>query len=252
MKKIMSIVALISAMVISTSVAAAPNYTFGNVSINKVDWTSGSTDRAPHHKDFDFIEVEGGAGYDWGELYGFVDFEQFASYKKAEDMKVSAKGVATLNTAVPNLALYTQTFTFLSKDFKTMDSVIGMSYKVSGEGWMVRPFVGAQLSVHDADFNPEMFHGLNGAMVGWAAMYDFQIGDEKFSLTNWNEISLLRSEEYVRISGEGSKTGLNGAVGLWWNASPKLTTGVQYRYADKKLGSSGYMNGAIYTVKYNF
>ncbi|MGL6147147.1 MAG: outer membrane protein OmpK, partial [Plesiomonas sp.] len=30
------------------------------------------------------------------------------------------------------------------------------------------------------------------------------------------------------------------------------TTGIQYRYADKKLGSAAYQDGLIYSVKYNF
>ncbi|WP_308447103.1 outer membrane protein OmpK, partial [Salmonella enterica] len=45
---------------------------------------------------------------------------------------------------------------------------------------------------------------------------------------------------------------INGAVALWWNATPHLTAGVQYRYADNKLGESFLQDGIIYSIKYLF
>ncbi|EOF5082129.1 hypothetical protein ACK1W2_003681, partial [Salmonella enterica] len=37
-----------------------------------------------------------------------------------------------------------------------------------------------------------------------------------------------------------------------WNATPHLTAGVQYRYADNKLGESFLQDGIIYSIKYLF
>ncbi|PVP81993.1 hypothetical protein C4706_21835, partial [Salmonella enterica subsp. enterica serovar Javiana] len=53
-------------------------------------------------------------------------------------------------------------------------------------------------------------------------------------------------------AGNGGKDGINGTVALWWNATPHLTAGVQYRYADNKLGESFLQDGIIYSIKYLF
>jgi hypothetical protein len=34
-------------------------------------------------------------------------------------------------------------------------------------------------------------------------------------------------------------------VAFWWNATPHLTAGIQYRYADDKLGEALYQDGLI-------
>lgn len=60
----------------------------------------------------------------------------------------------------------------------------------------------------------------------------------KFTLTNWNEYEFDRDATYA--AGNGGKEGLNGAVALWWNATSHITTGIQYRYADDKLGEDFY------------
>ncbi|HBB1148496.1 TPA: hypothetical protein J0860_002303, partial [Escherichia coli] len=53
-------------------------------------------------------------------------------------------------------------------------------------------------------------------------------------------------------AGNGGKEGLNGAVALWWNATSHITTGIQYRYADDKLGEDFYQDAIIYSIKFNF
>ena len=45
------------------------------------------------------------------------------------------------------------------------------------------------------------------------------------------------------------RQGLNGAVALWWNATSHITTGIQYRYADDKLGEDFYQDAIIYSIK---
>ncbi len=46
---------------------------FGDVSLNYLDWNHNKAKRANNA----YIELEGASNYDWGELYGFVDFEHF-------------------------------------------------------------------------------------------------------------------------------------------------------------------------------
>lgn len=261
MKKFISVVALSAGMFFSGATLAnpveekgidlIPNWQFSNVSLNKLDWSSGTQERAPHLKDFTFIEIEGGAGFDWGSTYGFLDIEDFSNYKSRDDIKLSAKFVSKVNTPIQNVSVYQQTFVVASKDFDTVDTVLGLSYATNVMGVNFSPFVGTQYSSHDADWQSN-FSGMNGYMAGWAAMYDFEVGSEKFSLTNWHEITFKRTHEYLKTAGEIRETGHNGALSLWWHPTRHLTTGVQYRYGDNKIGSKGNVNAAIYTIKYNF
>lgn len=81
-------------------------------------------------------------------------------------------------------------------------------------------------------------------MIRWVLNYDFTSFGEKLSLGQWHEIELDRKDN--------DKTGVNGAVSLWWNINDKITTGLQYRYADNKLGNNTYQSATIYSLKYNF
>ncbi|WP_309298144.1 outer membrane protein OmpK, partial [Escherichia fergusonii] len=94
------------------------------------------------------------------------------------------------------------------------------------------------------------YTGDNGYVMGWVAGYSFMLGSEKFTLTNWNEYEFDRDESYA--AGNGGKDGINGAVAFWWNATPHFTAGIQYRYADNKLGEAFLQDGIIYSVKYIF
>ncbi len=85
----------------------------------------------------------------------------------------------------------------------------------------------------ECDTDQTYYTGDNGYVLGWVAGYSFSLGSEKFSVTNWNEYEFDRDASYA--AGNGGKDGINGAVALWWNATPHLTAGVQYRYADNKL-----------------
>lgn len=260
MKKVIAAIAM-SATLFTGTIAAAeseskeidftPNWKFSNVSLNKLDWSTGTQERAPHLKDFTFIELEGGAGYNWGDIYSFLDIEDFANYESREDVKLSGKIVANIYTPVENVNVYHQTFFVSTDGFRTTDHVLGVSYRTDVLDVKLTPFVGVQYSNLDASWH-EGFSGKNGYMAGWTAMYDFQVGSENFSLTNWHEILFARNNEYLRLSNEVKELGHNGALALWWHPTIHLTTGVQYRYGDNKIGGNGNVNAAIYTVKYNF
>ncbi len=79
---------------------------------------------------------------------------------------------------------------------------------------------------------------------------------ENFSLSNWHEQTFDRDDEYLKqnyVNGPAGSTGTNGAVALWWHPIDEITTGVQYRYSNNKLGTADhYQNAMIYTLKYNF
>ncbi len=92
------------------------------------------------------------------------------------------------------------------------------------------------------------YSGNNGYVVGWVAGYDFNLVNQKFSITNWHEMEFDRNKRY----GNGGKNGFNGAVAIWWHPTASITTGIQYRYAYKKLGENFLQDGVIYSLKYNF
>ncbi len=104
----------------------------------------------------------------------------------------------------------------------------GIGYNFTGSGWWFKPFFAKRYT------DQTYYTGDNGYVAGWVAGYSFMLGSEKFTLTNWNEYEFDRDATYA--AGNGGKEGLNGAVTLWWNATSHITTGIQYRYADDKLG----------------
>ena len=120
----------------------------------------------------------------------------------------------------------------------------GIGYNFTGSGWWFKPFFAKRYT------DQTYYTGDNGYVAGWVAGYSFMLGSEKFTLTNWNEYEFDRDATYA--AGNGGKEGLNGAVALWWNATSHITTGIQYRYADDKLGEDFYQDAIIYSIKFNF
>ncbi len=260
----------------SAPAAAEQYYGFANVSVNYLDWSEGTVDRSTaeggQKADFVYLEVEGGAGYDWGDVYGFIDFENptkgdwgyDAGEDAAEAFRIAAKGTVAVNIGESNWNYYGQLYSIAdSSGFYEQNIVLGVSYDINTDfGLWVKPFVGAHY-VH----NNFIGAGFNGGMAGWVLGYNFKIGGQDFMITNWNEIEFARADEYRGfcaadtcggpgdagwVETNGDSTGLNGAVALWWNATSKFTLGLQYRYADNKLGTPAYQNAAIFSAKYNF
>ena len=53
---------------------------FADIGIHYLDWTSRTTEKSSaksHKDDFGYLELEGGANFSWGEMYGFFDWETF-------------------------------------------------------------------------------------------------------------------------------------------------------------------------------
>ena len=199
---------------------------FADIGIHYLDWTSRTTEKSStksHKDDFGYLELEGGANFSWGEMYGFFDWENF--YNDRHDKPGSE-----------------QRYTF--KNTNRIYLGDGIGYNFTGSGWWFKPFFAKRYT------DQTYYTGDNGYVAGWVAGYSFMLGSEKFTLTNWNEYEFDRDATYA--AGNGGKEGLNGAVALWWNATSHITTGIQYRYADDKLGEDFYQDAIIYSIKFNF
>ena len=229
-----------------------PNYSFSNIAINYLDWTQ-QTHNLTEQEDFAYISVEGGAGWDSAELYAIVNLENPMKTPQDEapkDLRYTL--FADFDIKVKDgWRLHFQDYYLRGNSFYVNDFVVGASYKyVSDFGLWIKPFIGAHLT------NDTYFDGWNGYMTGWTFNYDFKMWNEKFSLFQWNEIEFARAKAFYEFEGEatgdGRSYGLNGALSLWWHINPSFTTGVQYRYADNKLGSPEYQSAMVYSMKYNF
>ncbi|WP_461536818.1 outer membrane protein OmpK [Spongorhabdus nitratireducens] len=224
-------------------------WSFADVSVNLLDWSKGTEKRNNHFKeDFVFLEVEGGVGFSWGEFYGFYDLENPGHSRdndKHKDKRVATKGTFHYYLGDSPFSLYSQVYHFNSKGFYETNTVVGLGYRYrSDNGFWIKPWIGGHYVDSDRGYT-----GKNGVMAGWVFGYDFTALDQKFSVTDWTEIEVMRADEYKDVNGS---TGVNGAIALWWHPFSKISAGIQYRYASKKLGYDGYNNAMIYTLKYNF
>ncbi len=234
----------IGVLAASTTLPAQAEYLygFGNVSINYLDWSDNTESRSGGFKnDFTFLELEGGAGFDWGELYGFFDAEFQES-----GVATSTKGTIAVKTGLDQLRVYGQSYTTESEFFDVRNTVMGVSYAFAGNNWFFNPWIGMHHTITGG------FEGMNGGMAGWVLGYNFDFNGYSFSVSNWHETEFARTDDYVNKSAETDDLSMNGALALWWNATEHLTTGIQYRYSHNKLGQSDYSNAMIYSVKYNF
>ena len=234
-----------------------PDFTWGDVNVNYLDWSAGSIERSGHaHRDFPYVELEGGAGWRWGELYFFTDLENpgkgFDADKAPSDSRWTIKPILDLN--IPglgdrwgNLQLHVQDYYLYGKTFFVNNFVAGLSYKYVSDDFFMRPFVGVHYA-HDK-YTPGQW---NGYMGGWVFNYAFRIRGEKFALSDWHEFEWDRADDFGKNGADGASWGFNGALAAWWHVNRHVTGGIQYRYSYHKLGVYGYLDGLIYTLKYNF
>ncbi|MXR35982.1 outer membrane protein OmpK [Craterilacuibacter sinensis] len=244
---------------------ASNDWSFKNVSVNWLDWSNGTEARTEAgfagKKDFAFLELEGGFGGSWGEAYGFFDIENPGHNAKEVDSKDNRRYAAKVSTRF-NLAevagmpvqLYGQIYDSREHNgFFDQNRVLGLGTSWSRGNFWIKPFIGAH-----QELKQDVGAHFNGWMAGYVAGYSFTAFGQSFMATQWHETEFARKDRYLSMFDaagnevKGGKTGNNGAVALWWNVNKALTTGVQYRYADQKLGVTGYQNAMIYSVKYNF
>lgn len=227
---------------------------FADIGVHYLDWSGRTTEKSSnksHKDDFGYLELEGGASFSWGETYGFFDWENFYNGrhdKPGSEQRYTFKNTHRIYLSDTGLNLYLHAYgTYGSANrnhFHDDMFLYGVGYNVVGNGWWFKPFIAKRYT------DQTYYTGDNGYVAGWVAGYSFGLGKAKFTLTNWNEYEFDRDATYA--AGNGGKEGLNGAVALWWNATPLVTTGIQYRYADDKLGEAWYQDALIYSIKFNF
>ena len=236
-----------------TNSSLSPNYWFANVNVNYFDWNN-QAEADTNKGDYSYFGVEGGAGWQGVDLYTFLNIENPTHEYKEDsqrDLRFSAFGDLDVSL-YKNFKLHFQDFALNSGSYYVNDFIIGFAYKLDTDfGLWFRPFLGVH---HTYD---SYYKGLNGYMTGWLFNYDFSMFSYKFTLFQWNEIEFGRHKEfYLNSSGEsvgdGESWGLNGAISLWMHINKIFTVGLQYRYANNKLGYQDYQAGTIYTIKYNF
>ena len=245
MRKSILATAMIAAAFSSTA-NAEYLYGFGSFSVNYLNWMD-KTEEHTNHKDFLFLELEGGAGFNWGEVYGFFDLENPEKSNKEIDnngRRTALKGTIRYYLGETGLNLYAHVYDLndSGNGFSEQNRLLGVGYNFQNANAYFKPFLAAN------NTDNTFFSGFNGYVLGWVAGYNFELFQQSFSLSNWNEYEFDRAVSY----GNGDKEGWNGAVALWWNAPHNVTLGLQYRYADDKLGAGTYQDGFIYTAKYNF
>lgn len=242
--------------------ALQPVWSFGNISLNYLDWSSGTERRTAGNaakSDFFFVELEGGVGFEWGEFYGFADLEnptndQFDEGSDGRDnLRTAGKATSHIYLGESPFSIYAHVYDFRDYGFNSreQDQILGLGYRHTFDnGLWIKPFFGAARVQSDA------YTGMNGYMAGWVAGYDFQAFDQNFSITNWHEQTFDRDDDYLEqnfVGDTAGSVGTNGALSLWWHPNERITTGVQYRYANNKLGTpNDFQNAMIYSLKLNF
>lgn len=239
-----------------------PTWPFANISANYLDWSSGTERRTANNaakSDFFYLELEGGAGFDWGEFYGFFDFENphhdsFDEGSNGKDnYRTAAKVTSHIYLGDSSFSVYAHIYDFRDYGFdgREQDQILGFGFRHTFDnGLWFKPFLGV------ARVQSDGYTGMNGYMAGWVAGYGFEAFEQNFSITNWHEQTFGRDDDYLErnyVGGKAGSVGTNGALALWWHPSEWITTGVQYRYSDNKLGTpNAYQNAMIYTLKFNF
>ncbi|MBM2886003.1 hypothetical protein JFK97_16520 [Chromobacterium phragmitis] len=256
---------LLALSLLAASTLAHADYSFKNVSVNWLDWSDRTTQQSGK-KDFAYLEAEGGMGGKWGELYGFFDLENPGKGNggtDSKDRRFTTKVVGRYNMTeiggVP-VQLYGHIYdtrgnggTVNGQNFAhffTENRVLGLGTDLSFGKLNIKPFFG----VHNQLDSFGTGSGYNGFMTGYVLLYPFQAFGQNMMITQWHETEFNRQDKFIGAykSGDNPRVGQNGAIALWWTPVKEVITGIQYRYADQKLGSTAYQNAVIYSVKYNF
>ncbi|WP_345992634.1 outer membrane protein OmpK [Sulfurimonas sp. HSL-1716] len=229
------------------------NYSFLNVSANYLDWTK-STEKSSPQRDFAYLELEGGAGFEWGDVYGYFDIENPSrGYDNTpqDNRRYAFKPAMDIRLFHSNWYIYSQDFNLYSKDYHISNLIAGISYKMVKEDLLFQPF----LAPHYQEST--YYSGFNGYMFGWILNYDFTMHKEKFTIFQWHEQEFARDKKHYLAAdgsrtGDGESYGIQGSFELWWHMTKRVKAGLQYRYALNKLGYYGYQDGFIYSLRYYF
>ncbi len=233
---------LVTLTFVSAAAVADMKWGFADASFNRLDWDRG-TEQKSTKRDFNYLELEGGGLFNWGELYGFFDIENPG--KSGDEMRTAGKGSVNYFLGKSGLTLYGHVYNFSAAGFSEQNRVMGLGYVLAGEKFWFKPFLGFH------EVTQTFYSGSNGYMGGWVVGYFFDIARAKFLAADWHEYEFGRNEKYAAGNG-GKRSSHNGAASLWWLAHPRVTPGVQWRYATDKLGTGGSLGAFIYTLKFVF
>lgn len=266
----LSKIAVAAALIVSSGAAMAQNWSWSDVSINYLNWTKRSEKMSnpPNaafgaKKDFVYLELEGGMGGAWGDLYGFFDVENPTNNANntadnRADRRTALKIVGRYNlTKLGDFPLmaYAHVYDFVDNGFNDQNRVLGFSTDVKVGKLTVQPWIG----VHQ-----ESKTGVgtmnNGGMAGYVLLYPFEVSGYNFMLSQWHEMEFSRKDEYLVFGNNlnstkplsDNKTGQNGAITLTWNVNKQFGAALSYRYAKNKLGIAGLEDAWIFSAKYNF
>lgn len=243
MKKIIFALSLCT---FTTASHAEQKYGWGNIHFDYQDWNAGFTDL--NYKQA-LVGVEGGIGFNWGEMYGFYDYENITG--KRGEQGQTANGETHIYLGDSGVSLFGKVYNSQSPDFKETNQFLGLGYTdLKGDGWWFKPWIARQYITAHNNFGPAYdVNGLNGFSIGWNAGYAFKFLEQDFLLSNWNEIELDRNDDYA--SNNFGHEGLNGGLNLTWKITDHISTTVMYRYFYNKLGADGYGDILIYRIAYD-
>lgn len=229
-------------LLISLPASAEYKFGFADINFNRLNWNEGTKLKSTK-QDFNYLEFEGGQTHSWGDLYGFFDIENIG--KTGSDVRTAGKFAVNYYLGNSPFSLYAQIYNFTSLGFSEQNQVTGFGYRLEGQGWWIRPYLGFH------NVSETFYSGFNGYMAGWTVGYAFSFRGLSFLFVDWHEWEFARNRIYADGNG-GATSSQNGAASIWWNANDHLSTGFQWRYAQDKLGTPGTLGAQIYTLKYTF
>ncbi|EMU6157704.1 hypothetical protein WN993_004051, partial [Yersinia enterocolitica] len=176
MRKILIGAVALTAITLAPAVQAEYQWGFANISMNYLDWTRSTTHKSggsSHKDDFAYIELEGGAGYSWGEIYGFFDLENPFNSKTAQpgdNQRYTFKTTGRYYLGDSGFNLYGHIYGTYSlpsaegndySNFHEVNTLYGIGYNATVAGVWMKPFV----ALHYVD--QTYYSGNNGYVVGW-------------------------------------------------------------------------------------
>lgn len=222
---------------------------FGSINAGYADWNSG------------FVNVHRGEVWKATADFG-INFKEaeFYSFYESNVLNHSVAGRNHTVSAMTHVRLFDSNYTFFGKLYGQWENTWGddldMFYGLGYLGWtgnwgFFKPYIG--LHNQSGDYVSQKYgqtSGWNGYVLGWTAAYNFTLLEEKFVLSNWNEIEFDRNNTYAEQ--QYGDYGINGGLTLAWKFYPCWKATVTWRYFENKLGYDGFGDQMIYMVGYEF
>ncbi|AUO65896.1 hypothetical protein WM46_14630 [Citrobacter freundii complex sp. CFNIH2] len=222
---------------------------FGSINAGYADWNSG------------FVNVHRGEVWKATADFG-INFKEaeFYSFYESNVLNHSVAGRNHTVSAMTHVRLFDSNYTFFGKLYgqwentwgDDLDMFYGLGYLGCTGNWgFFKPYIG--LHNQSGDYVSQKYgqtSGWNGYVLGWTAAYNFTFLDEKFVLSNWNEIEFDRNNAYAEQ--QYGDYGINGGLTLAWKFYPRWKATVTWRYFENKLGYDGFGDQMIYMVGYEF